>query len=216
MISDSRNIHISKTIEEGYYSVSLDTDSGPLDCRYYHQATEKQAVIYVGGVGGGFDTPAKDLYPRLCMDLLLHGVSGLRVKFRNSTNLPESLFDVLTGMDFLHSLGVQSIGLVGHSFGGAVVTQAGSRSPLVKTVVTLSTQSFGANEVTGFMGKSIFIIHGDSDEVLPVSSSRLVYQLAPEPKRLEILKDTHHVLDEKADEVYTLVHDWLIDRLTQP
>jgi hypothetical protein len=55
----------------------------------------------VGGIGGNFDTPADNLYPRLCEYLKLVGISSLRVRFRHSTDLAESVIDVILGLEFL-------------------------------------------------------------------------------------------------------------------
>ncbi len=198
---------------ESYISETFATDRGNISSRFYRKGNETRGVIYVGGVGGGFDTPAKGLYPRLCRDLLPQGICGLRIQFRNPANLQESVFDVMTGIAFLLGSGVGSIGLVGHSFGGAVVIQAGARAETVKTIVTLSTQSYGTAEVANFQGKFLLLIHGVLDEVLPPSSSQLVYQIAPEPKKLVFLDKAHHVLDEAADEVHSLVFNWILDHL---
>jgi alpha/beta superfamily hydrolase len=210
----TQNNHSSiKPGTKGYVPVTLDTERGGVNCRFYSLGNEKQSVVYVGGMGGGFDTPAKGLYPKLCHGLLSRGVSGLRIKFRNPVNLRECIFDVTAGMNFLRSRSVDTIGLVGHSLGGAVVIQAGARSDKVKTIVTLSTQSYGAEKVAGLTGKSILLIHGMDDTVLPYSSSVLIHRMASVPKKLVLLEKTGHVLDEKADEVYDLVFSWLVRNL---
>jgi pimeloyl-ACP methyl ester carboxylesterase len=213
MTTESNRANIGEIYTENYSPVSLDTERGRIDTRYYHWGNEKKAVIYVGGIGGGFDTPAKGLYPRLCQEFLSSGISGLRIKFRNPIDLAESVFDVLNGIAFLSRDHIKAIGLVGHSFGGAVVIQAGARSNKVKTLVTLSSQSYGAEEAANLGDKSILLIHGSSDEVILPDSSIYIHQIARSPKRLQIIKNAHHVLDEKAEEVYILVRDWLTGHL---
>ena len=42
--------------------------------------------------------------------------------------------DVLAGISFLEQEGIGGVSLTGHSFGGAVVIQAASRSPLVRAI----------------------------------------------------------------------------------
>jgi pimeloyl-ACP methyl ester carboxylesterase len=67
-------------------------------------------------------------------------INSLRVRFLYPTNLYESVLDVIEGIHLLEQQGIESVGLVGHSFGGAVVIQAGTASSdRVRTVVTLST-----------------------------------------------------------------------------
>jgi alpha/beta superfamily hydrolase len=182
--------------------------------RYYRAENAKSAVIFVGGIEGGFDSPAKNLYPKLAAKLVNEGVSGLRIQFRYPTILTEAVLDVLAGAKFLQSQGIESLGLVGHSFGGAVVIQAGTVLQWVKTVVTLATQGYGTDEVAQLSTHaSILLIHGDQDERLSPENSRLVYQLAEQPKELRILESNSHGLLESAEEVFMLVHDWLVKEL---
>jgi thioesterase domain-containing protein len=96
----------------------------------------KQAAIWVGGVGGDWDTPAQGLYPRLCQELTSEGIASLRVHYRYPTELVEAVLDVLAGITFLQDEGIESIALIGHSFGGAVVIQAAAQAEDVHTVVT--------------------------------------------------------------------------------
>lgn len=188
--------------------------SEDVSCRYYQADKPKAAVVMVGGVGGGFDTPAKQLYPKLASTLAQEGISGLRIQFRHPTDLGEATQDVLLGIQFLESEGIIRLGLVGHSLGGAVIIQAAAQSKSVKTVVTLATQGFGADDVTKLPADtSILLIHGADDHILPPAASAYVYTLAHEPKRIEILPENGHMLDEGADQVFHLVHDWLIAEL---
>jgi hypothetical protein len=68
-----------------------------------------------------------------------------------------------------------------------VVVQAVFNDKSVKTVVTLSTQSFGINPISSLTeGASVFLIHGEADKMLPSSSSEYAYNLAHEPKNKDI------------------------------
>jgi hypothetical protein len=162
---------------------------GGVDCRCYYTAGASNAVIWVGGVGGGWDTPSRGLYLHLCQKLIINDINSLRVCFRYPTDLCESGLDVIEGIHFLEQQGIESIGLLGHSFGGAVVIQAttaaASSSDTVRTVVTLSTQSYGAESVSRMkQGNSILLIHGTDDKVPPPYCSSYVYNLANDPKEI--------------------------------
>src|SRR5512145_2253714 len=78
---------MKKESGDGFESVIIDTSRGKVECRYYAVKDGDKAVIMVGGIGGGFDTPANGLYPRLCTDLLNSGISSLRVRFRYPADL---------------------------------------------------------------------------------------------------------------------------------
>ncbi len=199
--------------EDDYYPVVLETDFGRVSCRYYEAAGTGPAAIWVGGIGGDWDTPARGLYPRLCGELAAESMSSLRVRFRNAVDLNGCVSDVRAGLAFLARRHVSGVALIGHSLGGAVVIEVGATSELVRTVVALSTQSYGAESVVHLAPRSILLIHGVNDTVLPASSSRYIYQIASEPKQLVLLQGAGHVLDESADEVYTLVRQWLTERL---
>lgn len=203
-----------------YQLVKLDTQRGEIICRYYSSNTHNPAsvaVVYVTGVGGGWGTPAIGLYPRLCCSLARIGIDGLRVRYRHPTDLLESVFDTLAGIAFLREEHrIKAIGLVGHSFGGAVVIQAAVQaSDIVSTLVTLATQSYGAAHVISKLkhGTSALMIHGSDDKVLPAYCSEEVYQKAHDPKQIVLWEGAGHGLDEVSEEVYELVYDWLVNSL---
>lgn len=203
-------LNMKKEPGEGFESVIMETSRGRVECRYYAAEHADKAVVMVGGIGGGFDTPAKGLYPRLCTDLLDSGISSLRVRFRYPTDLAEAAMDVLVGIEFLKGEGITRFGLIGHSFGGAVIVQAAHNENTVKTIVTLSTQSLGISPISNLAeGVSVLLIHGDKDETLPSGSSVYAYSLAHEPKKLTIYEGTGHGLEEVSDEVYAEVTNWI-------
>lgn len=199
---------------EGYWPVRLVTDRGTIDGRAYPVAGARTGCIWVGGVGGDFDTPARGLYPRLCKELTERGIASLRVRFRFPTDLDEAVYDVRTGIAYLQAQGIGVIGLTGHSFGGAVVIQAAARSEAVRAVTTLATQSYGADDVWRLQGRCpILLIHGREDPVLPPASSDHVYRIARQPKRLKLFAGAGHGLDEVAEEVHPEVRGWIVENL---
>ncbi len=200
--------------DEGYMPVRLSTARGAIEARYYESDRPGRAVIFVGGIGGDFDTPAKGLYPRLCLELLPRGINALRVAFRHPTVLDESIYDVLAGLEFLKGKGVTAAGLVGHSFGGAVIIKAAALSDLVYTVVTLATQCHGSEAVAELKAEcTLLLIHGSEDPVLPTYCSSNAYNLAIGLKRLSIYDGAGHGLDESAEEVHKEVFDWIVKAL---
>jgi pimeloyl-ACP methyl ester carboxylesterase len=194
----------------GYVEVELPTSRGAAAGRYYGSEWPDAAVIFVGGAGGGWDTPARDLYPRLCVELAAEGIGALRVRFRDSRDLGECVFDVLAGAEYLSTLGAARLGFVGHSAGGAAVIQAAARTPAARAVATLATQSNGAQAAADLpRGCALLLAHGGADEVLTPYNSRFAHGLARKPKRLVVYPGAGHGLDEVAEEVHILVGDWL-------
>lgn len=203
-------------MQSGYQPIRLETNRGNIDFRYYPVSGTQCGAIWVGGVGGGWDTPARGLYPRICQELMGEAIASLRVRYRYPTILEESVLDVFAGISYLESEGVETIALAGHSFGGAVVIQAAATAKAVRTVVTLATQSYGAMPVARLSPEcGILLLHGTVDQVLIPACSEYVYQIAHEPKRLILYEGGAHSLDEVAEEVYQIVHDWIVEQLEQ-
>ncbi len=208
-------LDVKREQKDSYEFVQIETSRGRVDCAYYRAEGTDKGVIMVTGVTGGFDSPADSLYPRLSVDLKEIGISSLRIKFRNPKDLSEALIDVLVGMEFLKSENVGVFGLIGHSFGGAVVVQAAFNNNDVKTIVMIATQGFGVDPISFLPEKtSVFLIHGEEDEVISPDISVRAYDLAHEPKRIEIYDaKAGHELDNVADEVYVEIKDWIIKYL---
>lgn len=195
----------------GYREVAIVTRRGDVLVRHYPAGHPPDAVIMVGGVGGGFDTPAGELYPQLAGDLADDRVAALRVRFRNPSDIGEGVHDVLAGIAYLRGAGAERFALVGHSLGGAVVINAAAEEPAVRAVVALSTQSYGTDRVRELRDRPLLLLHGGEDPVLPVACSAYVFRLAGERAQMEILPGAGHVLNEVAEEVRTRVRNWLRD-----
>ena len=199
---------------EGYERITLATARGEVECRLYRSPDARAAVIWVGGVGGGFDTPARGLYPRLAETLARAGIASLRVRFRHPTLLDEAVLDVVAGARELEARGIERLALVGHSFGGAVVVRAGALLASVRTVVTLATQSYGADGAGDLAPRSsLLLVHGEADVVLAPFSSVYVHGRARGRKRLVLYEGAGHGLDEVAEEVEALVREWILAEL---
>jgi dienelactone hydrolase len=193
-----------------FEEIAIPTHRGLVTCRWYGTPLARAAVLYVGGVGGGWDTPAQGLYPRLGARLLSSDIASLRIRFRNPSDLEEAVYDVSAGIAWLESRRITRLGFVGHSFGGAVVIEAAATTPFARAVVTLATQSYGTDGIGSLNANcAILLIHGTRDAVLPTTSSEYVYARAHEPKRLRIIRGAGHGLGEAAAEVEELVYEWL-------
>jgi fermentation-respiration switch protein FrsA (DUF1100 family) len=56
----------------------------------------------------------------------------------------------------------------------------------------------------------IAILHGNSDEIVPLEHAKKLYEAAPEPKRLEIIEDADHVFSQNKhlNKVIDLTLEW--------
>jgi dienelactone hydrolase len=174
------------------------------------------AVAMVGGADGGFDGPAEALYPTLVEDLAARGMTSLRLDFRIHrfpNDVAEGVYDLLHGIAALESRGARRIGLVGHSFGGAVVIEAGIRAPNVAAVATLATQTAGAQRTPELAPTPLLLVHGRDDTRLSPECSQLLYDMAGEPKRLEFLDGATHSLRQRREDVRQLLLAWFDEHL---
>ena len=115
---------MGENAKNGYIPIELITDRGEISCRFYKVDSNNLGVIWVGGTGGGWDSPAEGLYPDLSQKLKENNISSLRIRYRYPHDINESVCDVLAGVKFLENIGSSKIALVGHSLGGAIVIQA--------------------------------------------------------------------------------------------
>ena len=199
--------------------VELDSERGAIRCAWHPVAGAEAAVVMVGGGDGGLDGPANALYPDLATDLAARGIASLRLDFRIHTfpgPMGDGVFDVLRGVDFLASEGVRRVGLAGHSFGGAVVIEAGVQSERVASVATLATQTAGAQRVAELAPTPLLLVHGLADDRLPPDCSRLLHDMAGDPKRLELFEGATHSLRQRREEVRALLVDWFTETLAVP
>lgn len=188
--------------------VTLDTTGGSIAGRL-HDADGDRAVVWVFGAGGGLDGPAGGLYPRLAGRLRPEGIASLEVAYRRPAELVPCILDVLAGIAFLEVEGKARVALVGHSFGGAVVVNAGIISDAVVAVAALSGQTAGTSAVGRLSPKPALFVHGEADEVLPAGCSRDLFARAGEPRRLILYPGCRHGLDECRDALDGDLTAWL-------
>ncbi|AIF80762.1 hypothetical protein I862_00985 [endosymbiont of Acanthamoeba sp. UWC8] len=186
-----------------YQSLSVSTERGNVEMQYYKADDATCCIILVGGIGGGFDSPCNgELYPSLCNILNFKAISALRIKFCDTRSLDGSVKDVEARISFLKQEKISNIALVGHSFGGAVAIRAAVDSTAVKVIITLATQSYGADVISNIKsGVASLFIHGALDTILPENCSIYAYTLAHEPKRLRLFKNTGHELTEAEKDI---------------
>jgi hypothetical protein len=192
--------------------VSVPTERGLVRCLFHRGRPGAGAVVMVGGTDGGFDGPAERIYPSLAQELSSEGTGSLRLGFRIARApgpIEEGVYDVLAGVDFLRREGAGGIALIGHSYGGAVVIEAATRSPAVSAVVALSTQTAGAQNAALVAPRPLLLVHGADDRRLPPQCSRLVHAWAHEPKELVILEGAKHSMRQRRDDLLRLLVTWL-------
>ena len=179
-----------------------------------HAAPEStRAVVWVCGARGGFGGPASGLYAELSEEFTSHGITSLRMDYRQPNNIQECALDLLAGVNFLRATGYGPAVVVGHSFGGAVVIAGAAFSDHVAGVVSLSPQTYGAQGAGMLSPTPLLVVHGKADTRLPFSCAVAIHDWANEPRELALYEGAEHRLDECRAELMDLLREWIPARL---
>ena len=177
--------------------VAIGTSRGTVRGILHPVGAARGALVAVGGSRGGPHGPAW-IYEELCARLQADGLAGLRLDYRRPNNLEECVHDVLAGIALLEREGVGRVVLVGWSFGGAVVITAGAMAERVVGVATVGSQTYGTQAVSRLAPRSLLLLHGTADPILPDRCSRELYARAGEPKELVLYPGGGHGLERHA------------------
>ena len=202
-------------VVDGVEELLFQTNQGQMPARLHPAPLGAPAVVWVSGAGGGLDGPAWGMYPRLAGRLAAQGIASLRLHYRKPNYLEDCVADTLLGVLYLvQQRGYRGVGLVGHSFGGAVVISAGALSDEVTTVVAMSSQTYGTDLTPQVSPRPLLVLHGTADEILPDRCSQDIYARARQPKELLLYPGCRHGLDECREQVDEDVLNWLVKQLT--
>ena len=194
--------------------LTLHTTRGDVACILHRPADERGVgIVWAAGARGGFDGPANGLYRDLAVRLTERSIASLRVNYRHAANLDESTLDVLCAVWHMAALGYPRVALVGHSFGGGVVISASRYTTHARGVAALASQTMGAEDAALLGNRPLLVVHGEADAVLPLVNAETIIDWASGPKQLVTYPGAGHGLRECADEVRTLLEDWLTSLL---
>lgn len=189
-------------------TAEISTPRGTVRGVLYPVEGARVAVAMVGGAGGDITGPA-GIYDELATLLQADGSTALRLEYRTPNRLDECVYDLLAGIEALGQRGVARVVLVGWSFGGAVVISAGVESGAVVGVATVASQTYGA-EAVGELSpeKSLLLVHGTADRVLPYELSERLYSRAGEPKELMLYPNDGHGVEHHRSEMLEKLREW--------
>ncbi len=172
----------------------------------------RSALVMVGGAGGGIHGPANS-YEELATRLQAEGIVALRLEYRKPNYLAACVYDVLAGIAALDQQGINRVALLGWSFGGAVVISAGAVCDASVGVATVASQTYGTGAVGKLSPKSLLLIHGTADQVLPYYLAENLYARAGEPKELVLYLEDGHGIERHRSEMLEKLYSWSSDLL---
>jgi alpha/beta superfamily hydrolase len=192
--------------------IEIATPRGVVRGVYHDAEGALSAVVMVSGAFGGVAGPS-GAYPALAGRLQAAEIAALRLDYREPGNMNECVYDLDAGLDELRRRGVERFALVGWSFGGAVVISSGVTHSDVIGVATLASQTAGTAAVSRLAPRSLLLLHGTADRVLPDVCSRYLYEEAAEPKRLILFEGDGHEFSRSHVEVVATLFDWVVGLL---
>lgn len=198
-----------------YHLLRLYVENGNIVCRYYQAPGAANAILWLGGSSGGFDSPAHGIYDKIAVEFQRARSSSLWVRYRVPNDLETSVEDALVGLEFLRQQGIARVALVGYAFGGAVAIQAGAMAPEVAGVAALACQSFGTSVANRLSPRPLLLVAGSNDTTLPPSCSEYVYENALEPKQLVVVPADHSFSDA-APRLKSLLVEWIDEVMSEP
>ena len=80
----------------------------------------------------------------------------------------------------------------------------------------MSSQTYGATDVSEVSPRPILLIHGEDDIVLSPQCSQTIFEWAEEPKEVIFMPATGHGLRETSEEVTAKVKSWVVNHLYLP
>jgi dienelactone hydrolase len=185
------------------------TSHGKVTGLYHPVESATNAVVIVSGALGGLAGPS-GAYPALAGQLQAVGIAAMRLEYREPENMNECVYDLDAGLEELRRRGVKRFALVGWSFGGAVVISSGVAHSDVVGVATLASQTAGTAAVSRLAPRSLLLLHGTADQVLPDGCSRFLYAEASEPKRLILYEGDGHDFSRSHAQVVQTLFDWAV------
>jgi len=194
--------------------LAIATPHGVVRAIYHPAEGATGAVVLVSGALGGVAGPS-GAYPALARRLQAARSAALRLDYRKPGSMNECVYDVDAGLDELRHRGVKQFAVIGWSFGGAVAIRSGVAHSDVLGVATLASQTAGADAVSRLAPRSLLLLHGTADQVLPDWCSRYLYEEASEPKRLVLCDGDGHEFSRSRAEVVQILFEWADALLAQ-
>jgi alpha/beta superfamily hydrolase len=202
----------SKTVFEGFDHVELFSPRGLLTLLWHGPRDAHDVVLLCGGALGGLLGPADGLYHDLGVIFAQVGIGTIRIGYRRPNDLEACIVDAVAAAELAGRAGANRFVTVGHSFGGAVAVNAAiTLDSHAAGVITLATQSAGCERADLLGDTPLLLVHGDQDEILPDSSSRMVRMIAGTGE-LVILPGVGHLFTQADRELRERLVRWIPQR----
>lgn len=196
--------------------VSLADGEEVLHLVYHPVANGQVGVLWLSGIDGGIDGPYDGFYSRLASGLQRRGLASVQLINREPGNFELSLHEALVALDFMREEGLNDLAIVGFSFGGGVAVEAAAERAEARTLIMLSGQGYGTDNVAAIAPRPILIVHAEGDTNIPLDVARDVLERAQVPAELIVVAGDDHYLRDVRGQVRGIISRWLRDAFHVP
>ena len=207
----------TRSTVRSYRIVQMHGTHGTVGAYHYAAKPPGKAVLYLGCVRDGFESPAFNLYKQVAEDMQARRVSGLRIRLRKPEDLRACLDDVILGMQFLRTQGHGEMALAAYSHAAVPAVHAARTDPAVSALALFSPQfpDSGITKDLPSEGRVLFV-HGGRDTAMPLEQARQAYDNIRANKEFITLPLSRHSLDENSSEALLKFRAWLQNWRTAP
>jgi hypothetical protein len=199
-----------------YSPMVLDTTEGPIEARFYQPeqpSVPSTAILWLGDVTGGFDSPAGGAYDRLAERFQALGVASLRLQYRNPLDHATSGLDALVGAFLLVNQGFERFVAVGHGLGALGAVQVGLSFPAAAGVAAIAPHQTAIDGIERLSPKPLLLMHGTADIQVRTQVSREILAKAREPKRIYYYQGADHQLSQAVEPASADLFEWISETL---
>lgn len=179
---------------------------------------EKNVVLWAGSIFKNSEQQRTSPIALAVSDRIVSsGISSMLLSYSDypaqGNDLSRCIQDTKYCLEFLRHIGYERIIIVGHSFSGAVAISAGQNNDSIIGVITLASQTLGAQTVSHVSPRPILIIHGLDDQTLGPHCGEQIYSWASHPKELVLIEGATHRLWDRRDILEPLLVDWITEKM---
>lgn len=202
-------------VEVPYEELAVPVDGASLSAIRITQQNPRGLIFFLHGNGGNLEswTSGADYYQSVNYDMFMFDYRGYGKSTGNILSEAQLHSDIRAAWDFITPrYAGKSIVIYGRSLGAALAAELATHVDAEKVIlvspfasmVSLARENypilpaqlvrypFRTDELIGRIHAPIVLVHGDLDELIPISHSEALLELAHEPKKLLVIEGAGH------------------------
>ncbi|MCD1295745.1 hypothetical protein CUJ83_12120 [Methanocella sp. CWC-04] len=154
------------------------------------------------------------MYKKISDELIGYGIASAFIDFRDEDDQDECVSDILASLDHIDSkYGIDRICIVGWGIGGSSGISATIKDLRVQTVITISSQAYGMENIEYLAQRPIMMVHGVDDNKISFQNTVDIARHVQGPKQLILLPDGDHELSSYKEKMADMIKNWVLKYL---